>query len=271
MIKAIFCDLDGTLLGSDMMLSPENSAAILELEAAGVQFIPTSGRNFFEMPESVRKHKAINRYLCSNGSGYYNLKTGESRHKSLPADKAAKIIDMIKEMAVVPIIHSVNGRGYFDRVKLDYDLMRNHRMSEYYCKYFFENSHAVHNMYSRFTEGIGINSICAFFKYDEQIEEAKAELIRLGVGYTNSTFGELEIFNPTAGKGNGLRDFAAAHGLSLEETMAIGDSMNDKTMLEATPNSVAVSNANEKILQIAKHVGCSNEEHIMRYVVDKIL
>ena len=271
MIKAVFCDLDGTLLGRDMMLSRENSAAISELEAAGVRFIPTSGRNFFEMPESIRRHEAINRYLCSNGSGYYNLKTGESRHKSLPADKAASIIDMLGGMTVVPIVHSVDGRGYFDRANLDYGLMRDRRMSEYYCKYFFENAYAVDNMYRHFTEGIGINSICAFFKYDEEIDEAKSVLEQLGVGYTNSTFGELEIFNPAAGKGNGLREFAASHGLSLEETMAIGDSMNDKSMLEITPNSVAVSNANEKILEIARYVGCSNEEHIVRYVVDHIL
>ena len=42
-------------------------------------------------------------------------------------------------------------------------------------------------------------------------------------------------------------------------------------MLEITPNSVAVSNANEKILEIVRYVGCSNEEHIVRYVVDHIL
>ena len=111
-----------------------------------------------------------------------------------------------------------------------------------------------------------------FFKNSEDIDSAWARLAEIeGVAVSSAAKNLLEVINPTAGKGNGLRDFAAAHGLSLEETMAIGDSMNDKTMLEATPNSVAVSNANEKILQIAKHVGCSNEEHIMRYVVDKIL
>ena len=271
MIKAIFCDLDGTLLGSDMRLSEENASAVFELESAGIRFIPTTGRNFFEIPSEIRSHSAIKRYLCSNGSGYYNLKTGDSRHKSIPSDKAIRIIEMISEMSVVPVIHSVDGRGYFDRAKLDYDLMRDYRMSEYYCKYFAENSFTIDDLYKHFTEGIGINSICAFFKYDEEIERSKAELERLGVGYTNSTFGELEIFNPRAGKGNALCDFAASHGISLEETMAIGDSMNDKSMLEATPNSVAVSNANEHLLKIARHIGCSNDEHILRYVVNKLI
>ena len=271
MIKAIFCDLDGTLLGGDMMLSAENSAAIFELEAAGIRFIPSTGRNFFEIPESVRRHKAINRYICSNGSGYFNLKSGESRHKSIPTDKVASIIDMFSRMSVIPIIQSVDGRGYFERTKQDHGIMRDHRMNEYYCKHFLENGYAIDNMYQHFTEGLGVNSICAFFKYDEEIEEAKAVLANLGVVCTSSIFGELEVFNPTAGKGNGLRDFAAAHGLSLDETMAIGDSMNDKSMLEITPNSVAVSNANPKVLAVAKYIGCSNEEHIVRYVVDKIL
>ena len=35
--------------------------------------------------------------------------------------------------------------------------------------------------------------------------------------------------------------------------------------------SASVSNANPKLLAIARHSAYSNEEHIMRYVVDKIL
>lgn len=271
MIKAIFCDLDGTLLRKDMTLSEENSRAIERLADSGILFIPTSGRNLFEMPSEVRSHRAISRFLASNGAGYYNLKSGESRHRSISQDSAVKMLDAFSKMSVVPVIHSIDGRGYFARRNLDVALMRDHRMSEYYCRYFYENAFPVDDLYGHFSDGVGVNSVCVFFKYEQELRESEELLRSLGVGYTNSTEGELEIFNPAAGKGNALVDFAASHGIGIEETMAIGDSMNDFSMLSVTPNSVAVSGANPRLLEAVKHVGCSNEEHIMDYVIKNLL
>ena len=271
MIKAVFCDLDGTLLGSDMTLSEENARAISYLRSKGIIFLPTSGRNFFEMPQEIRRSRDIDLYVCSNGAGFYDIKNGESRHKSIPCDAATRIVDMVSRMSVVPVIHSVDGRGYFDRAKLDYSLMRDHRMSEYYCQYFLLSSHTVDTLYSDFSEGIGINSVCAFFKYDEELEMVREEAERLGIGCTASVERELELFNKRAGKGNGLIDFAASQGIALEETMAIGDSMNDASMLSVAGVSVVTSNANPKLFEIAKHIGCSNDEHILDYVVRNLL
>ena len=271
MIKAIFCDLDGTLLKKDMSFSEENSKAIFELVEAGIRFIPTTGRNFFEMPREIIRHGAISQFLCSNGSAFYDIKSGESRHKSIPCDKAVAMLDMLSKMSVVPVIHSLDGRGYFEKAKLDIAVMRDHRMNEYYCNYFTRNAYAIEGIYSHFADGIGINSVCAFFKHEEELIEARDEILRLGIGCTNSLSGELETFNKDAGKGNALRDFAAVYGLLPDETMAIGDSENDVSMLKATPNSVAVRGANEKLLTVAKHVGCSNDEHILRYVIDNLL
>ena len=271
MIKAVFCDLDGTLLGSDMTLSAQNSRAISYLRSQGIDFIPTTGRNFFEMPAEIRAHSDISQYLCSNGSGFYDIKSGESRHKSIPRDNAVAIIDMMSRMSVVPVIHSVDGRGYFDKSKLDYAVMKDHRMSEYYCQYFIKNAYATDTLYTDFSEGIGVNSVCAFFKYDEELETARAEMERIGVGCTASVAGEIEIFNKNAGKGNGLADFAAMRGIALDETMAIGDSMNDASMLSVAGVSVVTSNANPRLFEIAKHIGCSNDESILDYVIKKLL
>ena len=271
MIKAIFCDLDGTLLGTDMALSEENSGIISQLREGGIRFIPTSGRNFFEMPKEIREHKDISQYLCSNGAGFYDMNSGESRHRSIPCESARRLVDIISKTTSVPVIHSVDGRGYFDRAKLDYELMRDYRMNEYYCQYFMHNAYAVDDLYSRFSEGVGINSVCVFFKYEDELEATRLELERMGVGYTHSIAGELEIFNKLAGKGNALLEYAKIHGISPEETMAIGDSMNDASMLAATPNSLVTSGANPKLFEIAKHVGCSNDEHILKYVIKNLL
>ena len=74
--KLIACDLDGTLLNSDVDLSYENKAAITELVKKGIIFVPATGRSFYEAPASVREHPDIRYFISSNGSVIQDLKTG---------------------------------------------------------------------------------------------------------------------------------------------------------------------------------------------------
>ena len=49
----IASDLDGTLLNSAGVISPENLAAIHELTEKGSHFVPASGRGYSEMPQQI--------------------------------------------------------------------------------------------------------------------------------------------------------------------------------------------------------------------------
>ena len=52
-------------------------------------------------------------------------------------------------------------------------------------------------------------------------------------------------------------------GLTLDEVATFGDSENDLSMIEAVPNSVAVSNASEQIAQAARwHIGASADDAV---------
>ena len=271
MIKAIFCDLDGTLLGKDLRLSEENSEAINALAARGIELIPTTGRDLFEIPESVREHGSVRRFICSNGAGYYNLTSGESRHMSIPRESAVQILRSASEMSLIPVIHSMDGRAYFDRSKHSLEVMRDHCLSEYFCKFFMENAYCVDDIYGRFSDGVGINSLCFFFKYGEELERTAALLDKRGVGYTHSTEGELEIFNAAAGKGNAVLDTAGRLGLGPDEILVVGDSSNDLSMFSVTENSLAVANASPRLKESARYVGCDNGEHIAKYILENLV
>lgn len=64
----------------------------------------------------------------------------------------------------------------------------------------------------------------------------------------------LEIMSPKATKGRALLSVASSLGISREETMAIGDSFNDVSMLEAAGVGVAVANAPDEVKARAKYV-----------------
>jgi Cof subfamily protein (haloacid dehalogenase superfamily) len=271
MIKAIFCDLDGTLFNKEMELSGENFEAISELARRGVVFVPTTGRAYYEIPRELREHSDVRYFLTSNGSGSFDMKNGESYHRSIPRESAREIIRVFSSMKTFPVVHSISGEAYIDADKNDYGTKRAYRLSEYYCRYFDLYATKIPSVYEKYADGVGINALVAFFAIEEERQEAMRLLDELGVAYTHSADAQLEILNAAVGKGNSVLRLAGELGIVPDEIVTVGDSMNDKTMLEITPNSVVTSGANPHLFSIAKHVGCSNEESILRYVIDKFL
>ena len=79
----------------------------------------------------------------------------------------------------------------------------------------------------------------------------------------------LEILNKTASKGNAITHLAEKMGLSLDQTMAIGDAENDRAMLEAVGNPVVMENGTPELKQIAKYITKSNEESGVAYALRK--
>ncbi len=89
----------------------------------------------------------------------------------------------------------------------------------------------------------------------------------------NYGIAELTVFSPDASKGAGLRWLAQRLGIPLEQTMAIGDGVNDVSMLRDAGLGVAMGNAAPEVRQAADVVTAANDEDgaalaIERYVLD---
>ncbi|MBO7653363.1 MAG: HAD hydrolase family protein, partial [Kiritimatiellae bacterium] len=57
-----------------------------------------------------------------------------------------------------------------------------------------------------------------------------------------------------------LQRFAEALGLTLDNCMALGDGLNDLTMIRAAGLGVAMANAHPDVLAVADAVTASNDE-----------
>ena len=79
----------------------------------------------------------------------------------------------------------------------------------------------------------------------------------------------LEICSASAGKGNALASLAKELGVKIESTIAMGDSDNDCSIVEAAGLGLAVSNANDALKSVADEIICSNEEHSLEFVLGK--
>ena len=91
------------------------------------------------------------------------------------------------------------------------------------------------------------------------------------VQYLSGGFHNWEFTKTGVTKGTGLHVLADKLGVSIDETMACGDSENDLAMLREAGLPVAMENATEEVKAVCKFITLSNEESGVAYAVDKFV
>ena len=79
----------------------------------------------------------------------------------------------------------------------------------------------------------------------------------------------LEIANKNVDKGKTLKKLGEIENIKPEEMIAVGDSANDKPLLEYVGMPVAVENAIPEIKEIAKFISTSNVEHGLKTTIEE--
>jgi hydroxymethylpyrimidine pyrophosphatase-like HAD family hydrolase len=107
--------------------------------------------------------------------------------------------------------------------------------------------------------------IVAFGAY-EQLLAVSAELDRLKCGWQvlpQGSYGaaELTVFALGASKGAATQSLCRKLGISPEEVFAIGDGLNDITLLQVAGLGAAMANADDEVKAVARVVAPSNQEN----------
>ena len=109
-----------------------------------------------------------------------------------------------------------------------------------------------------------------FFHSESDLHECNEIILSTGKYYSAGTCPHnLEIFNKDAGKGHALTALAQKLNIPITECIAIGDSDNDVQMIKTVGLGLATSNAFPEVKSAADEVICSNDEHVLNYVVKK--
>ncbi|MGZ7204711.1 HAD family hydrolase, partial [Streptococcus pyogenes] len=67
--------------------------------------------------------------------------------------------------------------------------------------------------------------------------------------------------------GKAIKYLADYLGLTLDQTMAIGDQENDRSMLEMVENPVVMENGTPELKKMAKYITKSNQESGVAYAI----
>ena len=86
------------------------------------------------------------------------------------------------------------------------------------------------------------------------------------------TSGELwiDIYHKDGGKGSAIQYLQHKYGISSEESMAFGDSLNDETMIKAVEYSIAMGNADPDLVAFCQYQIGTNEEQAVLDVLEQL-
>lgn len=264
--KIVATDLDGTLIGSDLKLSEENRKAIKELSEKGVLVVPATGRavSAIDSDYILPEMKYI---ISTNGAAVFDRQTGGKIFCGLSKELAAFVMSVVFKYDTHTIVHK-DGNIYGDIKKA----------SEY--EKYHMNSSVVDVLTKScvFVEGFeetilsegDVEGVSSFFANEEDVKKCREELsANVDLSIVEGWNCNLEIFYKKAGKGNALELLAENLGLKMENVISVGDSDNDVQMVSMSGVGLATANACEKLKMVADEVICTNDEHVMEYILNK--
>lgn len=267
--KIISFDLDGTLFGRDMDLSPENSAALNALAEQGVTVIANTGRAFGEMTKSMQEHPAVRYVVNSDGAVLYDKETDTRLWSAcIPLARAAEIFDLLYSYRVNLCVH-YHGNAYVDLDEHTEENYIAHRCPRGFRILYFSCVHPQPNFKEFLASREEFESIVVFFADDEEEAACIAKLRQMtDIFVVSSAPHNIEIVSRKAGKGHALHALCDCLGVDRAATIAVGDSINDIDHLRAAGLGLAMENAVPATKEAADAVICHHTEPVAKYILE---
>lgn len=262
-IRLVALDLDGTLLRSDKTISQRTLQTIQTARDQGVVVAIATGR----MYSTARAYGRIlglgdMPMVLYAGGLIQTVESGKKLYeKAISVEDAKAVLAIAKE------------KGWQMQTYID-DVLRtavsDHWIQEYERK---TGAHAVICGDDAYQPQGSCNKILSRSTHEELLQR-KAYIDQQLPGKLQILFSEdtyLEIMPTGVNKGTGLQRLADLYGISIEETMAVGDSQNDIDMLKVAGVSVTMENAHDEIKKVADHVTASNDEDGVAQAIEKFV
>ena len=270
-IRALFIDIDGTLVGADETVSPGNRQAIVRARAKGVEVVLCTGRTrHTAQPVAEQLGPPLGYVVTSNGGVAMHLGTNEVLHKHLlPIPVALQIIRAIIAVGSEPYVYEDATSGELDGARVFYHPelpVSAFAVAARYRPYADITNHLPFEPISIGAFGAPSKMRPLVDKLLHQLPDGLA-IIQSG----SATHWGIEIFVGGVSKKLGLEALAAHLGLKREEIMAIGDHINDIEMLQWAGVGVAMQNALPETKAVADWITTSQSEDGVAYAIERIV
>ena len=237
-IRLVVSDVDGTLLSDgETEIKPSVLAQIERIMKEGIEFCPTSGRQFTSLQRLFQPLSCHMYHLCENGAAIFGPGEPAPLLDKTEMDRTASI-ELSRQILEVPefelVVSGVNTTYLTPKCP---DL-------EPYIHYQLGNNTKIVSGPEKIPEEIlKVSAYCrlGYKAAEECLAPAWKDRFRVAVSGANWL-----DFNATD-KGEGLSKLCAILNIRLDEVMAFGDNDNDLSMLEMVGYPYIVENASKAL------------------------
>lgn len=264
-IKLIMCDIDGTLLNSNHIITPKTIEAISKLKEHNILFGIATGRTPVGVVDSVEGW-GIKDYcdiiMGFNGGMYYDYVTGNIG-SAYPID-GKSIAKITEEYAKFPVYFGI------------YDGHEMHATGDsmYAKRHAIGNKLSFHvNDLQHYKETQAAKLLaCGPKEVIDEVEAYYHEHLDPNYRAVRSTPELFEFLNPQLSKTKGIEIIAKNHGFTLENICVFGDEKNDLEMIRDCGIGVCMANGNPLVKEVANYITDSNDEDgIANFIYQYIL
>ncbi len=262
----IVSDFDGTLVNGDGTITAENKRAIAEYRRAGGQFVLSTGRLPMGILPRAKELDLKGKISCCQGAIIVDIEKEEfllSGGLSLENTVIA-----CKQMETLGLhIHAYDDwtfysnmddeplRVYEELVKTKAIRVLDEPLSEFLRR----KNIAAHKLLAM------VEPTAA----DRVLNELRAAKLD-GCEVTRSAKYLVEIISNEYSKGTAVEFLASYYGVPLEKTVAVGDQLNDVSMVQRAGVGIAVQNADEALKAVADFVTeNTNEQSAIAEIIEK--
>ena len=236
MIKAIFFDIDGTLLYGNKGVPGKEIEDLRKLKEKGIKIVVCTGRAIGDVKPLHLDEYGFDAYIALNGQTIFDASYNLIYENLFDKDDLKKLIDIFNSKNIVVGLSGEDGLyvNYVDDKLIKENGVLNivvPRIGTYHNEKVYQALAYCEDTYK---------------------EKIKKELVNSKVTYWND-FG-IDIINKNGGKDKGILEYIKMFDITIDETMAFGDSENDKEMLKVVSIGVAMGNATEELKQVSDFV-----------------
>jgi Cof subfamily protein (haloacid dehalogenase superfamily) len=262
-VRLVVADMDGTLL-DDAGRVPESFWPMLDrMHEAGILFAPASGRQYATLAHLFDRAKEGMVFIAENGS--YVVKDG--------VELSSTVLDRPFVDRLITHLRTLSSQGH------DLGIVLCGKRSAYVErsdraflieveKYYLELA-TVEDLIAVDDEVIKVAIL--------DFEDAEANIAPTLGAFRDShqvvVSGEhwIDVMNAGVNKGVALRALQTRLGIEHDQTVAFGDYLNDREMLDAAGLSFAMANAHPEIISRARYSAPSYLDNGVVTVLEKLL